>query len=195
MKTRLDVLLEQIDPTRTIDEVAARVDSALNSFHVSQGRITKWDEFRDVLTSFFRHAENTILLIPNFKSSSSEIDWGRCCRLLMKEYGANGDKAAFEIVRTGTEGGFYGLQKRVARRMTTEYAGNEISARIHHFWNSLIMEEQFSVMDEYLIKFGHLLPSELTEPTADRIKVNFVKVLKEHPQLVKRMRNIGYEKI
>ena len=195
MKTRLDVLLEQIDPIRTIDQVAVRVDNALNLFHLSQYRITKWDDFRNVLTSFFRHVENAIFRIPDFKSSSSEFDWERCYRLIIQEYGANGEKAAFELIRTGVQDGLYGVLKRVARQMVTEYAGNEISARINIFWNGLTMKEQFSVMDEYLEKFGYLLPTELTESNAVRIKFNFVKVLKEHPQLIRRMRNISYEKI
>ena len=115
--------------------------------------------------------------------------------MLIQEFGTNGDKEAFELVRTGIEGGLYGVLKRVAQQMATEYTGNEISARITHFWNGLKMKEQFSVMDEYLLKFGHLLPSELTESNAARIKANFIKVLKEHPQLVKRMRDIRYAQI
>lgn len=190
MKTRLDALLEQIDPARTIDIVAARVDDALNSFHLSQARITKWNDFSDVLTAFFRHVENKVLKIPGFRPTSSDFDWGRCYRLLLQEYGDNGDKAAFEMVRTGAQGGLYEVLKRLAQRRVTEYSGNEISARINAFWNSLTMEEKFSVMDEYLEKFARLLPSELTEYGATRIKVNFVKVLKEHPQLMKRLRSI-----
>jgi len=193
MKTRLDILLEQIDPTVTDDEISARVDSALNSFHLSQGRVNKWDDFRNMLTSFFRHVENTVLKIPNFQSTSNEIDWGRCCRLLMQEYGTNGDKAAFEMARTGAQGGLYAVLKKIAEQMAKEYTGNEISARISHFWNGHTMEEQFLVMNEYLYKYGYLLPSELTEGSAARIKTNFSKVLKEHPQLVKRMRNISYK--
>jgi hypothetical protein len=73
--------------------------------------------------------------------------------------------------------------------MVYNYAGNEISARVSHLWIQLSMEEQFQMIDEYLSKYGHLLPSELTEGSAARVKANFVKVLEEHPRLVRRMRN------
>lgn len=191
MKTKLDNLLESIDPARTLDEVSARVDDALNTFSTKSGIIKDWDEFRKLFSAFFRHIENYILRIYRFRSPDPDIDSGRCCRLLKKEYGINGEKAAFEMVRTGTQGGLYKVLKAVARQMTEEYAGNEISARISHFWNALSTVEKIEVMEEYIDKYGHLLPSELTEGSAARIKINFPKVLKEHPRLIKRMRNIG----
>jgi hypothetical protein len=109
----------------------------------------------------------------------------------MKEYGTNGEKAAFEMVRTGSEGGLYAVLKAVARRMINEYAGNEISARISYFWENLSVDEQIEATEEYLGKYGHLLPSELTEGSAARIRANFIKVLEEHPNLIKRMRDVA----
>ena len=55
MKTKLDQLLESIDPARTLDQVSARVDEALNSFRVKSGIIEDWEGFRTVLTEFYRH--------------------------------------------------------------------------------------------------------------------------------------------
>jgi len=112
--TKLDRLLETIDPARTLEQVSARVDEAINSFRVKSGVIKEWQEFEDLLTAFFRHVENSILGIRVSNSGYAHIDWGRCCRLLKKEYGPNGEKAAFEIVRTGVEGGLYGILKAVA---------------------------------------------------------------------------------
>ena len=191
VKTNLDKLLESIDPAQTLDQVSARIDDALNSFLTESGIIKDWDEFRKLVTTFFRHIENYVLRIHTFRSPDPDIDWGRCCRLLIKKYGINGEKAAFEMVRTGTQGGLYKVLKEIAEQMTEEYAGNEISARISHFWNALSTDEQIEIIEEYIDKYGHLLPSELTERSAARIKVNFPKVLNEHPRLVKRMRNVG----
>jgi hypothetical protein len=109
----------------------------------------------------------------------------------MKEYGTNGEKAAFEMVRTGSVGGLYTVLKAVASRMIDDYAGNEISGRIRYFWENLSIDEQVEATEEYLGKYGHLLPSELTEGSAARIRANFIKVLEEHSHLIKRMRDIG----
>lgn len=188
--TKLEKLLETIDPAKTLDQVSARIDDAINSFTIETVIISDWCIYKDVLTKFFRHTENLILKIPSFQSTDSEIDWGRCLRLLLKEFGPNGEKVAFDMVRTGTPGGLYAVLKSVARQMLEEYAGNEIRARISHYWHYLSVDEQLATTDEYISKYGHLLPSELTEGSAVRIKANFIKVLEEHPYIIKRMRNI-----
>ena len=191
MKTKLDRLLESIDPARTLDQVSARVDEALNSFRVKSGIIEDWEEFRTVLTGFYRHVENVVLRIRPSWSPDPDIDWGHCYQLLIKEYGTNGEKAAFEMVRTGTEQGLYGVLNAVARRMISEYAGNEITAKIGIFWEGLSTDEKLAVSEEYLDKYGHLLPSELTSGSAARIRANFLRVLEQHPSIMKRLRNIG----
>lgn len=191
MKTKLDLLLESIDPARTLEQVSARVDEALNSFRVKSGIIEDWEEFRTVMTGFFRHVENVILRIRPSWSPDPDMDWGRCYNLLIKEYGTNGEKAAFEMVRTGAEGGLYGVFKAVARRMIGDYAQNEIAAKVAEFWGALSTDEQLSASQEYLNKYGHLLPSELTSGSAARLRANFLKVLAEHPRIIKRLKNIG----
>jgi len=189
--TKLDRLLEDIDPARTLDQVSSRADEAVNSFRMQSGIIKDWQGFRTVLTEFYRHVENTILRIRSGFSPDPDFDWGRCCRVLVKEYGGSGEKAAFEIARTGTERGFYGVLKAVARQMINEYCGNEISAKISNFWQSLTTDEKLAVSQEYLDKYGNLLPGELTSGSAARIRANFIRVLEEHPRTVKRLRNIG----
>ena len=57
--TRLDRLLESIDPSKTLDQVSARIDDAINSFEKDAGVIEDWNTFKAVLTKFFRHTEAT----------------------------------------------------------------------------------------------------------------------------------------
>jgi len=190
MPTKLDRILNSIDPDRNLDEIACRVDDALNSYRMEKGLIHNWSEFRLVLSKFCSHVEKVVLRI---NSSLFDLDmyWGRCCRIFMKEYGASGEKTAFEIARTGTEGGLPSLFKLVAKRMGEEYAQREIAAGVGCFYGSLDVDEKLAVCDEYLQKYGHLLPSELTEGSAARIKANFLKVLEEHPRTIQRLRNIS----
>ena len=75
--------------------------------------------------------------------------------------------------------------------MAKEYAHNEIKAKAWYFWDSFSVDEQLSTVDEYVLKYGDLLLSELTEGNAARIGANFLTVLAEHPNLIKRMRKIG----
>jgi len=190
MGTKLDKLIENIDPSINLDQVSAQVDVALNSFQMERGIVQNRDEFKTVLTELFCHTENTILGICPHRSAHPDIDWDRCRHILIKEYGVNGVTAAFEIARAGTEGGIYAVLKAVVRQMAEEYAMNQIRSNISVFWETLSVDEKIEVSKEYLEKYGHLIPPELMEGGAVRIRAFFWKVLEEHPRIVKKLRNV-----
>ena len=83
------------------------------------------------------------------------------------------------------------MLKAVAMQVAEDYSKQEISAKAIIYWESLSIKEQFDVCDEYIAKYGRFLPSEITEGSAARIKVNFIKVLQEHPRLIQRIRSVG----
>jgi len=120
------------------------------------------------------------------------MDWHGAQRMLMKEYGRSGEKAAFEMARTGNDGGLYAVMRAIGRGMAEEAAEAEIAARIQDFLDRLSPDEQIAVAREYISKFGRLLPSELTEGSAARVVANFPKVLQEHPRLMQRTRRVGW---
>jgi len=191
MTSKLDRLIESIDSSRNLDEVSARVDEAINSFSVKRAVIEDWDEYVKFFADFYRHVEITVLRLGQGAPDDKMVYFNRCSDLLKKPFGPNGHKAAFEMVRTGKEGGLYRVLKTVADLMAEGYAEREISARIFQYWGSLSDDQKLAAMDEYLAKYGHLLPSELTEGSAARLKFNFPKVLEEHPKMIRRLRRIG----
>ena len=71
MRTKLDQLMESIDPARTLDKVSADVDRAINSFTMHRGTIQRWDEYEVYLADFARHIERIVLHmkpgIPHYK--------------------------------------------------------------------------------------------------------------------------------
>jgi len=187
----LDALIHSIDPSFNFEPVSTRVNAAMNSFPLDTLQPKDWSQFQRLLTGFFCHLENRVLRLQPPRSPDDRFDWSRCFILLKKEYGEQADKAAFEMARTGVEGGLYGVLKKVAEKMAENYADNEISARIHSYWNGLSTDEKLAASEEYLQKHGHLLPSELTEGSAARIRANFPKVLLEHARMKRRMKNIN----
>jgi len=191
MPTKLDMLLQSIDPTRTLDKVAGDVDRAINSFSMRRALISAWDEYVSFFADFYRHIETVVLRVSGGSPNNREFQWGQCIRLLNKAFGPSGYKAAFEMVRTGKEGGLYRVLKTVADLMGEQYAQNEIAARISYYWDGLTLDEKLAASDEYLRKYGHLLPGELVGASAARIRAEFLKVLEEHPKMIQRMRQIG----
>jgi hypothetical protein len=189
MTTKLDRLLEKIDPSRTLNAVSSRVDDAVNSFPMTEGAITGWDRFEQVLSKFARHVENKVLHI-RADFPPSVYDLVRCEKLLEKEYGDQGRKVAFEMASTGVQGGLYEVLKKIASHLAHDYAQNQISALVDRFWNDLSMNERFAVMDEYAEKFGQFLPKSYLEGSRVFLKINSIKVLEEHPRMIQRLREL-----
>ena len=191
MPSKLDMFLETIDPSRNLEQLWARADAGLNSFTPAQTAVSGFGDFQRVLAGFFCHMENLMLRMSPPRTPDYAFDYGRCYHLLQKKFGDHADKVMFDRARTGIDGGLYGVLKTVAELMVEMYAGNEIGARVSAFWNSLTLEEKLEVPREYVRKYGHLLPSEITEGAATRVAMSFWKVLEEHPRLVTRLRRIG----
>lgn len=191
MTTDLDRLLYQLDPERTIEPTFRRADEAVNSFATESAQITEWDKFRDCMARFVVHVESHVLRLRRPVRSTFDFEWGRAVAVLTKIYNRNGEKAAFEMARTGNEGGLYGILKAVAMRLAEDMSKNEIASRVRTFWKDHTPSEVLAASQEYLAKYGHLLPSELTEDSAARLRANFLKVLENHPELVQKLRRVG----
>jgi hypothetical protein len=191
MMTDLDRLLETIDPDRTIEEAFRRADEAINSFPMRRAQINNWSEFTCYLAEFVVHVESGILRLPRPVRGPLDFEWGRAAAIFIKIYGRSGPQAAFELARTGNEGGLYGVLKAVAMRIADDLSKDEIAARVNAFWQSHSPQELLKASSEYLARHGHLLPAEMTESSAARIRANFLQVLENHPKLVQQFRRVG----
>ena len=191
MTTPLEQLLEQIDPVRTVEQTQRRADAALNSFSFPTEPIITWNDFVSCIMGFVAHVESHILQLADYPQVERNFHANRSLQWLDHLYGPSGDKAAFERIRTGKEGGLYGVLKALALKIAEQVGSNEIANRISHFWHSLTPDQQYDATSEYLDKFGHLLPDELTEGSAARVRANFTKVLTEHPRLLQQLGRIG----
>ena len=191
MQTELDILLTSIDPDYTIVETYNRANEAINTFDIQVAVVREWDTFRYYMAEFLRHLDVCILHLSRPSDASWEYYWSRCSQVLCKIYRSNGQKAAFEMARTGNESGFYGVLKAVAMRVAQDYSQNEIRAKVSTFLSRLSVDQRIAASNEYIAKYGRLLPSELTEGSAARIYADFHKVLQEHPQVLLKLRETG----
>lgn len=191
METKLDRLLAFISPERTIIETYNRANGAINTFQTGAAQITNWNQFRYCMGKFLRHVDFCTLRLRKPVDVSSEYYWGHCISVLHGIYGPSGEKTAFEMARTGNEGGLYSVLKAVGMHRAEEYIQNEISAKVIAYMDSLSVDEQLDACSEYISKYGHLLPSEITESNAVRIRANFRKVLEKHPRLLLKFQGVG----
>jgi hypothetical protein len=195
MQTELDGLLNSISPEKVIVKTFNGANEAINTFHPKSALIKDWNEFKDCMSKFLRHVDNYSLRLRRPVDMSSDYYWSLCVRVLLKVYGSSGEKAAFEMARTGNKGGLNSVLRSVAMHVVEGYAKMEIQARVDAYLKELTVDQQLAASSEYLAKHGHLLPSEMTEASAARIHANFGKVLEKHPWLILKLHDVGkYQK-
>ena len=184
MSTKLDRLLEAIHPDITLMPIFDRAGIAVNSFPFPDVIITQFDRFRYLFVSFNQHLEAKIFRIESMPDMGVDFHWSRCYQILKQIYGPNCEKTAFDMIRTNKEGGLREVINKFTDTVVQNYASNEISAKISFYINNLSVPEKIAAGKEYVQKYGHLLPNELTESTAVRIQANFAKVLEKHVFMV-----------
>jgi len=187
MKSRLDSVLEGLHPSRTIQDISRRVDEAINSFYVEYDVTHKWHMFETMMVNFIRHLQSHIFDVESMPETHSGLYWGQCLDIFKKLYGQNGEKTAFDIVRSNSEGGIRKVLDNFAREVAKHYAQNEINAKVWFFWNNLSNDERFAVIQEYIEKYSHLIPEELRDGFPGRIYANMPTLLLKHPYIIDAM--------
>ena len=188
MATELRKLLSSIDPNKTKHEIERRANRAFDNFPQKSGRIENWEDYQDKIARLKRTIENHVLRIEPPLEVNRAYDGHQAMTILRQKFGPQGDKAAFEMVRTGREGGLKKVLKTLCDGLIEYYTDNEIRGRISHYWNSLTNEQRHKAIQEFLDNYSHLLPSELTEGSAARIRVNFPEFLAKFPELLEKLR-------
>jgi len=192
MPTRLDQLLEAIHPDRTRKVIERRADEAIISFHVDTNTVQDGIRFHDILCDFARHFDRHIRRLPAQIAIPDGMAWQRAVDLLRKAYGRHGDAAAFEIARsTSLEGGLYSVLKQMARHGAREQVEREIELRVEAFCRSLTAEEYLAAGSEYLEKHGHLIPAEMKQGYAGRVRLNLPDLLKQHHRAQDTLSRVG----
>lgn len=185
MSTRLEELIERIDPSNIIDRVSIAVDEAFNSFRYDRP-IESFDDYQEYMTEFVQHIEQIVIGFRTTHPVAKDFFWGRYSTLVNKKQGPDAWKMNYEKVLTGKGGGTYQLLKDVAAMILEEQSGRQISTKVWNFWNSLDNDEKLDTVDEFLRKFGRILPSEYT--SGAYLKINFPQVLEKYPQLLLEIR-------
>jgi len=191
MGTQLDELLASIHPDRTLLENDRRADEALNSFSMPGASVPDWQSFRECVIRFVCHAENVMLRLGHPMPVNPEMHFGRACWLLSKAYGPDGAIVAANLAIHGVEGGLYGVLKTIAKGLADDFSHNEIRARVNSYWNGLSTDEQLAASRGFVAKYGHLLPADLTEGGAARVRGYLPKFLEKYPELLRKLREVG----
>lgn len=187
----LKSFLRTIDPDKTIWEAERRADQAFNSFSPDSWSISDHDELLNCLSRFYWHVDSHILGISRAQNPNPEFTKGLARDILDDIYGVRGEYIAFDMSRSGIDGGLYRVLKDFAAKRASYHGNNWVSTRVSEFYNGLTNSEKAEAAREYVREYGYLLPADQTKDDAIRVQVHFYDILCSHPDLISRMRQIG----
>jgi DNA-binding ferritin-like protein (Dps family) len=191
--SKLDDLLNKIDPRKTIDRCDSLRDKALNSYEYSNNALRDFNQFTKAMGDFYWHVESTMMGVGKNIVMDDEMRQGFAFQALNEIYGMHGMAAAFSMAQSGVEDGLYGVLKKMGQAIAKKHLENQIGVEVAQFINELM--DDFELYDqcvaEYARKYARILPPEYLENDAVDLKINFRQVLENHPYLIRRMSSIG----
>ena len=186
MATKLEILLEQIDPVNTIDKEEKRLNQAIESFNRGRNTVQSWEEFDQCLADFVRIAFQHATTIQNIPGED-EFLYSLAMDYLKQEFPNDTQNTVYDIMSTGAEGGVYKIIKLISRFMAEQFSQRIISSYVLDYWESLSVNEQLAAPDEYVQIYKDILPKRIVQNNA-RLKLRFWEVLKKHPSMIKAIR-------
>jgi len=179
MATKLERLLEQIDPKNTIDDIEKKINHSVATYHYPKNSVDSWEECEPCLTKMFQHLHKSVYKV------SDEFAYDQAMQFLEKEYGHF--QAVFEIMLSSAEGGINTILHNLARLIVEHYSRRHVENLVTDYWNSLSVDEKLAAPAEYLNLYSDILPQESRYNI--RLKALFDQVLKEHPFMLKKIRD------
>ena len=181
-------LMEIFDSRDYVQSEYLRADDAIRTFKIDHTVITDWGTFRYCLAKFRWHLDYHLLNMTRQMGFDLEYQWARAVTILVEINGPNGEKTAFEIVRTGHEGGLYALLEKIASYQAMYYLRNKTSALVSRFWGNLSADKKIDAGRQYIVRYRHLVPPELAEGTGARVLCQLPKLLNKHPEMIHGLR-------
>ncbi len=184
----LEELLETIDPSRTYDVFRRRFDEALRTFPFQSFRVNDWASCDLFVASLFARI-NTVLLQG---ASDNNLDLGLVTfrNVFRSMYGDRPERLLYERIIHGHDSGMNGFVRDAIDAAVEFCAAVPIANRVDEYIDSLSNDEYDTAARYYLAKWGHLLPSEITDRGLPRFAPLLRQFLKQHPRSVLQMRKI-----
>ena len=186
MATKLEILLEKIDPVNTIDKYEKRLNQALNDYRRENNIVESWDEFEEVLVGFFQIASQYGYSVSGITADRKFLS-GMALDLLSNEYPRDTRNTVYDIMTSGTEGGVYQIIKVMSRVLAEQLSQRVIGSYVLEYWNSLSVQEQLAAPDEYVQIYQDILPKSIVRNNI-RLKIKFWEELEKHPRRIKAIR-------
>ena len=179
-------ILKELTEPRYTEKRHLGADRAINAISVRDS-VSSFDNFMQILIEVIVLVQKHVLKVQRAVEGAEDFYLDIAFKVLKKEYGSNGEKASYEICRTGKEGGINAVIRSLAYGYADILFENEAKAKVGVIWEKLSNDKKCLVMDQYVSEFGYFWPDELIENEALRLKLNFPKTLQMHIENVRKL--------
>ena len=185
MSEKMDKLLAEITPEKTLDVYEERMSNVLNRFPFPAGPLNDREAFEvEIARLEHRFMFSARATPPNLEADEIPFHRSHGLSRLLDCFGPDGDRLAFEMARTGIDGGFRAVAKAMADNAAHQFATAIIGCRVYDYWDSLTVDERVAATYEYSNRIRYMLhqgliPSIYTQPQA---------ALGRYPHLIRRFR-------
>lgn len=187
--TKLELLLEEIDPKQYRDEFLA-FDKVKSEFRRKRNRLEENESYTEVLVEFIRDIWRMVfgeyyiyLRTPNPVLLNTAITH------LEKEFPNKTEKIVSHMMETGLDGGLYKIFQILADKTLENIIDNENQSIVSKYLRSLTEEEKILASKEYIQKYYNILPIELRIDVM-AVYLNFQHVLLSHTKMIWGLRDI-----
>lgn len=182
----LDFLVD--DLTRIYDEYLSKVDRAVNAFSSRSFSAHDWSSCERLMERFFADI-NAAVLDPSF-AGNAYMARSTFRQVFEPKYGPYPERLVYERIIHGHDGGLNGVIQEAAAVVADTFAERAISNRVDRYLDRQSDGAVRLAASDYLFTFGHLLPKDVTSKGTDYLVPVFGRFLKQHPRLVRKLRNI-----
>lgn len=186
MATQLDLLLEDI--VHSHDAYRKTMDEAIHSFSFSVFTFDSWAACEAFMEQFFAHI-NAHIVGPEF-AGNAHMAMVIFRQTFEPNYGQYPERPIYERLMHGHEGGLNGFVQEAAEAVVELFAGRDIVNKVDKYMFSIRNDGIDAAAEEYMEKWGHLLPQDITSQGTRRLAPVLGKFLKQHPRLLHRLRGI-----
>ena len=179
--------LKKLTSSGYIEKMYVGADCAVNEVAAGGGTVDSFKQFEQIVIEVIELVHKYVLKVRKPVKGAEQHYLSTGFTVLQQKYGPHGEKAAYEMARTGKDGGINAVIRLLTYGYTATLFENEAKAKIGVLWQKLSPEQMLAVMDEYVCTFKHLWPREMTEGKALRLKVNFPKTLELHIESIKKL--------
>lgn len=189
MPTELDLFLDEIDPSRTYDPIQQYVDEGINMFPRAITEVYDWYTFRSFITHFYMYITYDLSGIV-YSERETMRAWKEFQEILGPRYGREPASAAYKKAIHGHEGGLRSVMQDLADGVVEKHAAMLIRWRVTCYLGELSFDEKVDAVKEYVTKWGHFLPRDITPENSVRIFYEFHRFLEAHPKLLREIRTV-----